>query len=229
MVVAVRPKEQLEEALGVLRRGGLLAYPTDTVYGLGANAFDPRAVARVFEAKDRPLTEALPVLIPDVLYLPWVARDIPEVAWRLALAFWPGALTLVLPRTAEVPDEVCAGGTTVAVRVPGHPLPRALSRLLEAPITGTSANISGQPSPVTASGVLAQLGDRLDYVVEGECYLGKESTVVEIAGFNATPRLIREGAIPWSAVQEVIAEVPPLWVDAPGPWAVSTEKGRRAA
>ncbi|MBI2918305.1 MAG: threonylcarbamoyl-AMP synthase [Chloroflexi bacterium] len=229
MVVAVRPKEQLREAVDILTRGGLVAYPTDTVYGLGANAFDPRAVARVFEAKDRPPIEALPVLIPDILFLPWVARDIPEVAWRLAQAFWPGALTLVLPRTAEVPDIVSAGKNTVAVRVPDHPVPRALARLLEAPITGTSANISGQPSPLMASQVRSMFGNRVDLVVEGECYLGKESTIVEVAGFNATPRLVREGVIPWSAIQQVVAEAPPLWVDVSGPWPAPSEKGRRAA
>ena len=229
MVVAVHQKEELKEALAILQRGGLVAYPTDTVYGLGANAFDPTAVLRVFQAKGRPPTEPMPVLLPDVLYMPWVARDIAEVAWRLALRFWPGALTLVLPRTADVPDAVTGGRDSVAVRVPDHPVPRALSRLLGAPITGTSANLSGQPSPAGTSGVRAQLGDRVDLVMEGECYLGKESTVVEIAGFNATPRLIRQGAIPWAAVQEVIAQVPPLWVDAPGPWPKPAGKGRRAA
>lgn len=229
MVVAVRPKEQLKEALDILRQGGLVAYPTDTVYGLGANAFDSKAVARVFEVKERPPSEALPVLIPDIPYLPWVARDITEVAWRLALAFWPGALTLVLPRTAEVPDEVCAGKDTVAVRVPDHPVPRALSRLLEAPLIGTSANMSGQPSPLTASQVRSQLGDRVQLVMGGECYLGRESTIVEIVGFNATPRLVRGGAIPWSVIQQVVAEAPPLWVDAAGPWPAPAEKGRRAA
>ncbi len=229
MVAVISRQGLLIEALAVLRQGGLVAYPTDTVYGLGANAFDARAAARVFDAKGRAGTEPLPVLIPDILYLPWVARDIPEVAWRLARAFWPGALTLVLPRTASIPDVVSAGKDTVAVRVPAHPVPRALSRMLEAPITGTSANISGHPSPVSVSEVHAQLGDRVDYVVEGECYLGKESTVVEISAFNAKPRLLREGAVPWSAVEGVVAEVSPLWVDVLGTWPKPTEKGRRAA
>jgi len=215
LVAVPASQGQLREAVSLLERGGLVAYPTDTVYGLGAHAFNPGAVGRVFQVKGRSAGAPLPLLLADVLYLPWVARGLSELAWRLALTFWPGALTLVLPRTPEVPAAVCAGGDTVAVRVPRHPVPRALVRLLGAPITGTSANLSGQPSPVTPAAVRAQLEGRVDLVIEGECLEGRESTVVAVVGRHA--RLVREGAIPWAAIQEVCRQVPPLWSqDNPG-------------
>lgn len=192
----------MAEAVSVLKAGGLVAYPTDTVYGLGANAFDEVAVARVFAAKKRPSQLALPLLLVEAEDMVKVARDIPERAWRLAAHFFPGGLTLVLWRSARVPVVVSGGSDTVAVRVPNHPVPRALARGLGAPITGTSANITGQPSPATASEVAKQLGDQVDIIIEGPCPGGVESTVLDLT--PVVPRILRQGAVAKEALEEVL-------------------------
>jgi L-threonylcarbamoyladenylate synthase len=193
----------IEEAAHLIRMGGLVAYPTDTLYGLGAHAFQPHAVAKVFVAKGRQPDRPLPLLLAKSEDLIQVAVDIPLLAWRLAAAFWPGALTIVLNKHQHVPGVVAAAGNTVAVRVPNHSLTLALIAAVGAPIAGTSANRSGGAAPLTADDVMAQLAHRIDAVLDGgRCPGGVESTVLDITA--ATPRLIRQGAIAHTALEDVI-------------------------
>ena len=193
--------EQIELAIEVLKGGGLVAFPTDTVYGIGASAFIEHAVAKVYEVKKRPRALALPLLVSDKSGLAQVASVVPEVAWRLAERFLPGALTIVLKKGPLVPDIV-APGDTVAVRIPDHPIPIALIRGLGAPLIGTSANTSGRPSPVTAQEVWQQLGDKVDLIINGgRCHWGIESTVVDVSG--DIPKILREGAVPWQEIEKV--------------------------
>ena len=184
---------QVRQAIDVLRRGGIVAYPTDTVYGLGAHAYDDKAVARVFEVKGRPRHLALPLLLSSVAQIASVARDVPRVAWVLAERFLPGGLTLVLLKAPSIPSAVSGGSDTIAVRVPDHPVPTDIIDGLGAPITGTSANATGQPSPVTAQEVLQQLAGRVDFVIDGTCPGGRHSSVIDVTG--ETPRMLREGVI----------------------------------
>ncbi len=183
---------EIERAVAVLRDGGLVAYPTDTVYGLAALPTDDRAVARLFEAKNRPPDRAVPLLIASADDVALVADEVPEVARRLMRAFWPGALTIVLHTAANF--RSAAVDRTVALRVPGHATPRELARMLGAPITGTSANVSGGPEPLTADDVRSQLGEAVDLVLDGgRCAGGRPSTVVDCT--VEPPRLLREGAV----------------------------------
>lgn len=193
-------QRQIEEGISVLEQGGVVAFPTDTVYGLGTRFDLTAAVARIFTIKQRPGDMALPLLLADTAQLEMVADRVPEAALLLASRFWPGALTLVLPKSSAVPDAVTAGGKTVGVRVPAHPVPTALATGLGLPIIGTSANRSGQPSPLTAGEVRAQLGTETDLLIDGgTCPGGRESTVIDITG--AAPRVLREGLIPASEIE----------------------------
>ncbi len=194
-------QKQIEQGVVILRRGGLVAYPTDTVYGLGAAINMPQAVRRVYAAKGRSSRLALPLLVADVSQISEVAATVPEAAKCFIENFMPGALTLVLYKSKAVPDEVAAG-ETVAVRIPDHPVPVALIKGLGKPIIGTSANLSGQPSALTAQEVEDQLGNRIDFVIDGgKCPGGKESTIVDLTG--RTPVVIREGAIPLEQLRRV--------------------------
>jgi len=190
---ACEMSKQNQKAIEILKRGGIVAFPTDTVYGLGANAGDDNAVARVYEAKGRPRHLALPLLLSDISQIADVARDVPELAWCLAQRFLPGGLTLVLHKAPSVSSVVSGGGDKVAVRVPDHPVPIALIRGLGGPITGTSANLSGRPSPLTAKEVYRQMGDRVELIIAGKCPGGIDSTVLDLTG--DVPRVLREGAI----------------------------------
>ena len=190
-------------AAGIIRSGGLVAYPTDTVYGIGAHAFQAEAVEKVFEAKGRAGARAIPLLIADVGQLELVATDIPPLAWRLIDRFWPGALTLVLFRSPAVPDIVSGGGPTVAVRQPGHPVPLALAAAVGAPIAGTSANRSGEPNAVTAGEVMRQISGRIDLLLDGgRCPGGIESTVLDLT--RTVPVVIRAGAVPVDDIEAVL-------------------------
>jgi L-threonylcarbamoyladenylate synthase len=172
----------------------LVAFPTDTVYGVGSHAFQPEAVAALYVAKQRPTNKAIPILIARVDDLACVTRLVPDVAWHLAARFWPGGLTLVLPRAQDVPSAVTAGGDSVAVRCPDHPVPLALINAVGAPLAATSANLSGQPSPTTARQVLEQLAGRVPLIIDGgECPGGIPSTVLDLS--LGPPRLLRSGAI----------------------------------
>ncbi len=193
----------LDRAVERLRAGGLVAYPTDTVYGLGAAAGHDEAVRRLFEAKSRNLDKPLPLLLASASQVELVAVDVPPVARRLMATFWPGGLTLVLRKAPSYHSLALAGGDTVAVRVPDHPVPRELVERLGQPITGTSANRSGAPSPLTATAVREQLGDLVDLVIDGgRCPGGIESTVVDCT--VDPPRLLREGVIPWPEIERVM-------------------------
>jgi L-threonylcarbamoyladenylate synthase len=173
--------EHIARAVEVLRGGGVIAFPTDTVYGIGAHAMLPAAVERLYAVKGRPRDKAIPLLLSGADVLSQVVALVPEDAYALAERFWPGALTMVLRRAASVPDAVTAGGDTVAVRVPDHPVTQALLVALGAPLAATSANLSGQPAPDTADGVLAQLDGRIDLLVDGgRCPGGVASTVVDL-------------------------------------------------
>lgn len=184
--------ELLNRAVEVLRRSGLVAYPTDTVYGLAALPTDARAVERLFEAKRRAPDQAVPLLLASPTDLAQVAADVPDVARRLMHAFWPGGLTIVLHAGPGFRSP--AVGATVALRVPDHPVPRELARLLGGPITGTSANVSGGPEPLTADDVRSQLGDSVDLIIDGgRCRGDRPSTVVDCT--VEPPRIVREGAI----------------------------------
>lgn len=194
--------QQVQEAIQVLRRGGVVAYPTDTVYGLGGSALDPAAVRRVFRVKRRPLVMAVPLLVSDFDMLRSCASVMPDSARVLAERFLPGALTLVLRRAPHIPDEVTAGSLAVAVRIPDHPVPRALASAMGAPLVGTSANRSGQPSPVTAGEVRGQLGDDADLIIEGVCAGGVESTIVDCSG--PVPKVVRVGAISVEMVEQTL-------------------------
>lgn len=193
---------RIESAVEVLRLGGLVAYPTDTLYGLGANALNEAAVERVFEAKGRPQGMPLPLLIGDHEQLSMIVESVPEAAWKLAEAFWPGGLTLVLPVGPGVPGLVTARGWKVAVRLPDHPIPRELARQLGKPITGTSANRSGGPESTTAEEVRRQLGEAVDMILEGgPTPTGRSSTVVDITGEQ--PRVLRQGSVSIDDLQRV--------------------------
>lgn len=198
----IKMDDQIKQAIEALKKGGIVAFPTDTVYGLGASAFDEEAVAKVYRAKKRPCHLALPLLLGDVSQIADVARDVPEIAWRLAERFLPGALTLVLHKTPSVSSLITGGGEKVAVRVPDHPIPIALIEGLGAPITGTSANLSGNPSPLTADEVYRQMGDRVDLIIDGgRCPAGVSSTVIDLTG--ESPRILREGAISREEIEMV--------------------------
>jgi len=194
-------EEQVERGVAILRRGGIVAFPTDTVYGLGVSAYNEPAVKRLYRLKQRPEARPLPILVADMAQMAEVAGVLPPVARKLADSFLPGALTLVLPRSERVPD-VITGSKTVAVRIPAHPVAIALIRGLGSPIVGTSANLSGRPSALTAEEVYSQFGDRLGLVIDGgRCPGGRESTIVDVTG--AKPRVLREGAISRQQLEQV--------------------------
>jgi len=195
-------EEQIRQAIEILKRGGIVAFPTDTVYGLGASALDEDAVARVYEAKGRPRHLALPLLLADISQIAAVAQPVPEIAWRLAERFLPGGLTLVLHKALSVSSVVSGGGDKIALRVPNHPVPIALIEGLGVPITGTSANQTGSPSPATAEEVHQQMGDRVNLVIDGgRCPGGMDSTVLDLTG--KTPRILREGAVSREEIERV--------------------------
>ena len=197
-------EEQIEQAIGILKRGGLVVFPTDTVYGLGANCLDEAAVARVYEAKGRPRHLALPLLLSHVAQMESVAQFTPEIAWRLAERFLPGGLTLVLRKAPWLSSVLTGGGDKIAVRVPNHPVPIALVRGLGAPITGTSANITGNASVLTVDEVHQQMRDRVELVINGgRCPGGAESTVLDLT--ERVPRILRQGIIPREEIEGICA------------------------
>ncbi len=198
--------EALARAAAVLRAGGLCAFPTETVYGLGADALNPAAVARIFAAKQRPADNPLIVHVADVAAARALARDFPPLAERAAEALWPGPLTIVLPRGDRVPDVTTAGQPTVALRVPAHPVALALLRACGRPLAAPSANRSGRPSPTRAAHVLADLGGRVELILDGGPTLhGLESSVLDLAG--PRPLLLRRGAVGLEQLRALLGEV----------------------
>ncbi len=199
-------QRQIEEAIGILKDGGIVAFPTDTVYGLAAAVTIPGAVKRVYTVKQRPTDMALPLLVADVAGIAGLAARVPPSAQRLIEIFMPGALTIVLTASAAVPEAVTAGGGTVAVRIPAHPVPIALIRGTGGPITGTSANLSGLPSPLTAAEVRRQLGDGVDLIIDsGQPCPGTASTIVDVTG--TIPIVLREGTVSLAQLREVEGEI----------------------
>lgn len=208
--VTVEPErpdpEVIERAAQVIRRGGLVAFPTETVYGLGANAFDPDAVAKIFRAKGRPTDNPLIVHLAGADELEVAAVDVPDQARKLGAAFWPGPLTLVLPASPRVPRMTSGGLDTVAVRVPSHPVAVALIRASRTPIAAPSANRSGRPSPTQARHVLDDLDGRIELILDGgPCAVGVESTVLDLTGER--PVILRPGGLSRSSIEAVIGEV----------------------
>ncbi len=194
---------EIVEAARLIRGGGVVAVPTDTLYGLAADAFNAEAIERVFAIKERPEGLALPVLLADASQLSSVARKVPIEAKKLAEAYWPGPLTLIVDKAAGLPERLTAGQDTVAVRMPGHPVPRELARLLGRPVTGTSANISGAPDPQSLDELRRQVGERVDCVVAaGPEPAGTASTIVDLTG--DVPKLVREGAIPFAEIAALL-------------------------
>lgn len=196
----------ITKASEFLRRGELVAIPTETVYGLAANALDATAVTTIFEAKNRPTFDPLILHVPSLAAASRYVTEISETARRLANAFWPGPLTLLLPKKPLVPDLVTAGLPIVAVRVPAHPLTLALLNALDFPLAAPSANPFGYISPTTPQHVAAQLGNRVPYILDGgPCQIGIESTIVSLAGDR--PTVLRPGGLSVEAIEAVIGPV----------------------
>ncbi len=189
-----------------LDKGNLVGIPTETVYGLAGNALDPKVVAKIFSVKKRPTFDPLIVHIPSFQFLNTIVAEIPEKAEKLANHFWPGPITLVLPRKDTVPDLITSGLSTVAVRVPNHPLTLKLLDQLDYPLASPSANPFGYISPTAAEHVQQQLGDKIPYILNGgPCKVGIESTII---GFESSqPVLYRSGGIPLEAIKELIGEL----------------------
>ncbi len=198
-------EDAIAQAAQTIKSGGLCALPTETVYGLGANGFDPDAVAKIFTAKGRPQDNPLILHIADwEMLLPLVA-EIPPAAKALAKAFWPGPLTMIFKRSALVPDAVTAGLDTVAVRMPDSPVMQAVIRQAGVPVAAPSANRSGKPSPTTAKHVADDLDGRVDLILDGgACTIGLESTVVSLAG---VPTLLRPGGVTLEELRSILGQV----------------------
>lgn len=197
-VLSLKHQPEIARAIDVLKNGGVVVIPTDTLYGLAADVFNERALQRVFSIKGRPARMALPVLVSSLEQAMSVSRDVSEVGKTLARLFWPGPLTLVFQRATGLSSLVTGGGETVAVRVPDHPVPLHLTTNF-GPITGTSANLSGGPDLLTPDEIEAQLASNVDYIVRcGPAPTGISSTVVDVTG--NTPKLLREGALPFEEI-----------------------------
>lgn len=208
----------VERAVGILRAGGLVALPTETVYGLAADAEQELAVRRIFAAKGRPSTHPLIVHLADVAQLSEWAREIPPAARALAAAFWPGPMTLVLPRTSRASDAITGGQDTVALRIPNHPLALQVLRAFGGGLAAPSANKFGHVSPTTAAHVESELGAEVELILDGgPCAVGVESTIVDLS--SATPRLLRPGGIAKEELERVLGvhlAAPSPEVRAPG-------------
>jgi len=197
-------QREIEKGLRILKEGGVIAFPTDTVYGLGADASNSGAVERIYAIKNRPKDQQLPLLIADTSQLTAVAGEIPGIAWFLAERFWPGGLTLVLPKADSLPAYL-APGRSIAIRVPNHPVCLALIQHLGNPIIGTSANISGQPPALTADEVDQQLGEKIDLIINGgKCPGGNESTIVDANSQELV--ILRRGLIPAHEIDKAYKE-----------------------
>lgn len=197
-------QREIEKGVKILQKGGVIAFPTDTVYGLGADAFNAAAVERIYKIKNRPKNQQLPLLIAGAERLLTLAGPISEIAWFLARRFWPGGLTLVLEKKGSVTAHL-APGPTIAVRVPDHPVCLAIIQRLGNPLIGTSANISGQPAALTAEEVGQQLGGQIDFIINGgKCPGGKESTVVDVTSEMLI--VLRQGIIPSDEINKAYKE-----------------------
>ncbi len=209
-------KVLIQKASEIIRRGGLVAFPTETVYGLGADAFNLMAVARVFEVKQRPYFDPLIVHISETMEINRLVKEVPDGAKKLIEHFWPGPLTIVLFKRDEVPDIVTSGLPTVAVRMPRHPMTLEFIKLSETPIVGPSANPFGYISPTRAEHVREQLGDQIDFILDGgPCEIGVESTIVSF--IDEKPKLLRPGGIPLEEIEAIVGEIEIKNIDANKP------------
>lgn len=201
------PDEALiARAARMIKEGGLVAFPTETVYGLGADAFNPAAIEKIFLAKGRPRDNPLIVHIADLAQVAQLARSFPRQARDLSEKFWPGPLTLVLKKRARVPPEVSAGLSTVAIRMPASPIALSLIRTAGTPLVAPSANLSGRPSPTKAQHVREDLEGRIDLIIDGgSAAIGMESTVVDFTG--RSPRILRPGAVTAAQIEAVIGPI----------------------
>ncbi len=200
--------ENIIKTAEILKKGGLAAIPTETVYGLAADALNGEAVAKIFAAKGRPMDNPLIVHVAEFEDIERFAlvREIPEAAKKLAKVFWPGPLTIIMKKGGVIPDEVSAGLDTVAIRLPSHPSARAIIKAADTPLAAPSANLSGSPSPTTAQHVMSDLNGKIDAVFDGgACGVGVESTVITLA--QGTPRLLRPGKVTLEELREVLGEV----------------------
>ena len=198
--------DQVTQAAEILRRGGLLGIPTETVYGLGANGLDPEAVTRIFTAKGRPQDNPLILHIPSAQWLERYCRDIPDAAYMLAERFWPGPLTMILRRKPVVPDAVTAGLDTVGMRCPGHPVCREIIAAAGVPVAAPSGNTSGRPSPTNVADMLEDMEGKIDGIVDGgPCAVGVESTIIDLTA--QPPRLLRPGGVTLEELRGVLGEV----------------------
>ena len=199
-ILPAHSPQAIKLARRLLREGEVIALPTDTVYGLGANAFERIAVRQIFKLKQRPPDKPIPVFIYQIDDLNLVARHVPNRAWPLLQEFWPGPLTVVLPKVAALPDDVTVGQDTVAVRIPDHPTSLELVIKFGRPLAVTSANLSGQPTPATAQGVADQLGLALPLVLDGgPSPSSQPSTIIDLS--TDPPRLLRQGPITIEALR----------------------------
>lgn len=197
--------DEVQTAADIIKNGGLVAMPTETVYGLAADALNGKAVAKIFQAKGRPMDNPLIVHISDISQIYNLVSVFPEKAKKLAEKFWPGALTIILPKSDIIPDEVSAGLDTVAVRFPSNPIAHRLIEL-SSPLAAPSANLSGSPSPTNARHVADDMNGRIDAIIDGgECDVGVESTVITLA--TEPPRLLRPGGITLEQLRDTIGEV----------------------
>ena len=203
---AAPEQDIIQAAAEMIRRGRLVAFPTETVYGLGANALDDKAVGRIFRAKGRPANDPLIVHIAQQDQLAQIAMDIPDLAYTLSRRFWPGALTVILKKQAEIPANVTAGLDTAAVRMPDHPVALALLRASALPIAAPSANTFSRPSPTTAQHVMDDLAGHVDLLLDGgSASIGVESTIVSL--IESAPRVLRPGGVSLEALRQVMPQV----------------------
>lgn len=212
----------ITSAVEILRRGGLVAFPTETVYGLGADAGNPAAVDRIFAVKGRPRTHPVIVHLAESTAIKEWAADVPHDAWTLAEAFWPGPLTLILPRADHVPDTVTGGAGTVGLRVPNQPLALELLAAFGSGIAAPSANRFGRVSPTSAAHVRADLGADVDLILDGgPCAVGVESTIVDLS--RGAPRVLRLGGLSVDALEEALGHTVEVTALAAGAAAATTD------
>ena len=199
-------QQDMDQAADILRRGGLVGIPTETVYGLGANGLDGEAVSRIFQAKGRPQDNPLILHIPEASWLERYCRDIPAAAYALAESFWPGPMTMILYHQPCVPSQVTAGLDTVGMRCPAHPLCREIIRRADVPVAAPSGNTSGRPSPTTVEHMLEDMDGKIDAIVDGgPCTVGVESTIIDLT--CTPPRLLRPGGITLEQLRQVLGRV----------------------
>ena len=197
---------KLETAGQIIRNGGLVLFPTETVYGLGANGLDAEAVKKIYVAKGRRSDNPLILHISDIEMLGKIAKDISDIEFKLMNAFWPGPFTIILNKTDLVPSVVAGGLDTVGVRMPSNEIARNLIKFADVPIAAPSANISGRPSGTNVKDIYQELGDRVDYIIDGgDCNIGVESTVVRV--IDGVPHILRPGKITAEEIQEIAGDV----------------------